>query len=129
MHYEFTDDYLTGVEFIDREHQKLFDIANEAYDLLTNTFINDKYDRLISLISELRDYTITHFADEEKYMESIRYMHRFSHTKEHMQFIEKLNSINLEEIDINQKDGIVDLLGFLVEWLQTHIKVKDRLLS
>lgn len=125
MHYEFTDDYLTGIEFIDNEHQKLFDIANETFDLLSNNFVDDKYDRIISLISELREYTITHFADEEKYMESIQYLHRFSHKLEHIKFVERLNSINLEEIDINQKGGIVDLLQFLVEWLQNHIKKKD----
>ncbi|TCS80544.1 bacteriohemerythrin [Pectinatus cerevisiiphilus] len=125
MHYEFTDDYLTGIEFIDQEHKKLFDIANEAYDLLTNNFINDKYDRILNLVVELREYTIIHFADEEKYMESIQYLHRFSHKIEHMKFVEKLNSINLEKIDANQKDSIIDLLGFLVEWLQNHIKKKD----
>lgn len=125
MHYEFTDDYLTRIEFIDQEHKKLFDIANEAYDLLTNNFINDKYDRILNLVVELREYTIIHFADEEKYMESIQYLHRFSHKIEHMKFVEKLNSINLEKIDANQKDSIIDLLGFLVEWLQNHIKKKD----
>ena len=29
MKYEFTDDYLTGIELIDKEHAHLFEIAKE----------------------------------------------------------------------------------------------------
>ena len=50
MMYEFTDDYLTGVEQIDNEHRKLFAIANEAYELLKDNFVSDKYDYILSLI-------------------------------------------------------------------------------
>ena len=32
-------------------------------------FFNDKYDDIKKIISELKDYTIKHFGDEEEYME------------------------------------------------------------
>ena len=32
--YEFTEDCITGIEEIDREHEHLFQVINEAYGLL-----------------------------------------------------------------------------------------------
>ena len=63
--YEMKPEYYTGVDFVDKEHEKLFDLANEAYDLLFDSFLQDKTDRIIHLISELIDYTRTHFSHEE----------------------------------------------------------------
>ena len=40
--------------FIDEEHEKLFEIANTAYELLVDEFIPDKYDYIMEVISELR---------------------------------------------------------------------------
>ncbi len=31
--YEMKEEYLTGIPFIDEEHAKLFEIADEAYEL------------------------------------------------------------------------------------------------
>ena len=57
MKYEFTKEYHTGIDFIDEEHAKLFEIANRAYDLLTNQCVTDKYDAIVAVLEELRDYT------------------------------------------------------------------------
>ena len=78
MQYNFTSDYLTGIESVDAEHRKLFEIANRAYALLTDDFREDKYDQILAIMEELRDYTKTHFAHDEAYMESIQYKRRFS---------------------------------------------------
>jgi len=42
--YEMKPEYFTGIDFIDKEHARLFAIADEAYQLLKNEFIPDKYD-------------------------------------------------------------------------------------
>ena len=44
--YEMKPEYYTGVDFVDKEHEKLFDLANEAYDLLFDSFLQDKTDRI-----------------------------------------------------------------------------------
>ena len=64
MKYEFTDDFLTGIEFIDKQHARLFELANQTYDLLHDELVTDKYDHIVDVLAELRDYTKTHFADE-----------------------------------------------------------------
>ena len=126
MKYEFTKDYHTGIDFIDEEHAKLFDIANRAYDLLTNQFVTDKYDAIVAVLEELRDYTKYHFNHEEEYMKSINYPKRFSQLHQHTQFINKLESYNLKEIDVNQQEGLLEILDFLALWLQSHIKGMDK---
>ena len=126
MKYEFTKDYYTGIDFIDEEHAKLFEIANRAYDLLKNQFVTDKYDAIVAVLEELRDYTKYHFNHEEEYMKSINYPKRFSQLHQHTQFINKLNSYNLKEIDVNQQEGLLEILDFLAVWLQSHIKGMDK---
>ena len=126
MKYEFTKDYHTGIDFIEEEHAKLFEIANRAYDLLTNQFVTDKYDAIVAVLEELRDYTKYHFNHEEEYMKSINYPKRFSQLHQHTQFINKLESYNLKEIDVNQQEGLMEILDFLALWLQSHIKGMDK---
>ena len=126
MKYEFTKEYHTGIDFIDEEHAKLFEIANRAYDLLTNQFVTDKYDAIVAVLEELRDYTKYHFNHEEEYMKSINYSKRFSQLHQHTQFINKLDSYNLKEIDVNQQEGLLEILDFLALWLQGHIKGMDK---
>ena len=127
--YEMKEEYLTGIELIDLEHRRLFEITNETYELLHEEFIPDKYDNIVKLITELKDYTIKHFADEEAYMESIQYKRMFTQKMQHTQFVEKLNSLDLSQIDENQDATIDDLLSFLADWLIHHIVENDKLIG
>ena len=127
--YEMKPEYYTGIDFIDEEHAKLFSIANRAYELLMDEFIPDKYDYIVEVINELKDYTQTHFDHEEKYMESIGYKRILSQKVSHDDFIEKLGEYNADNIDENQKDSLLELLEFLTNWLIEHIFKKDKLIA
>lgn len=59
-------------------------------------------------------------------MKSINYPKRFSQLHQHTQFINKLESYNLKEIDVNQQEGLLEILDFLALWLQSHIKGMDK---
>ncbi len=125
--YELKPEYLTGITLIDDEHRQLFDYANQVYDLLQDAFIADKYDRIADVLEKLRDYTKKHFADEEAYMESIQYKQVFMQKVQHQQFIDRLDSWNLDEIDAmeNQDEVIEEMLTFLTDWLFHHILELD----
>ncbi|MDY6053326.1 MAG: hemerythrin family protein [Anaerovibrio sp.] len=126
MKYEFTDEYLTGIELIDTEHAHLFELANKAYDLLTDQFALDKYDRIAALLEELREYTKTHFAHEEECMESINFRHIWSEKHQHITFVNRLESIDLKAMDENQQEHLMEIIEFLALWLQGHIKGADK---
>ena len=127
--YEMKPEYYTGIDFIDQEHAKLFEIANKAYEVLTNDFIPDKYDYIMDVVSELRDYAKYHFAHEEDYMASISYKRIFSQKVSHNEFIEKLDEYHLDNVDVNQKETVLKLLDFLNNWLVDLIYKSDKLIA
>jgi len=125
----FKDEYRTGIESIDTEHQKLFEITNKAYETLMDEFIPDKYDYIIDILNELKDYSVTHFQHEEAYMMSIRYKKLFSQKAEHQDFIDKISTYDFSTIDEKQKDTILEILDFLSDWIVHHILESDKLIA
>ena len=127
--YEMKPEYYTGIEFIDQEHKKLFDIANKAFDLLTNEFIPDKYDYIMELINELKDYAKYHFDHEETYMSSIKYKRFLSQKVAHDDFIEKISQYESQIVDERQRDSLLELCEFLTTCLVEHIYKQDKLIA
>ena len=108
--YEMKPEYYTGIAQIDEEHKKLFEIADEAYELYKNEFIPDKYDHIAKILNELRDYTKIHFQ----------------HEVQHDQFCQKLDELDLEHLDENSEEVIQEVLTFLTDWLVHHILETDK---
>ena len=105
----FTAKYYTGIELVDREHRKLFEI-------------------IVRLLDELREYTKFHFEDEEAYMQKINSPMLEAQKRAHQAFVDKLMSIDLdklEEIDDNQQEYLHELIEFLGGWLINHILKMD----
>lgn len=124
--YEMKDEYNTNIDIIDKQHKYLFEITDRTYELLTNDLLVDKYDRILELLDELKEYTLFHFSTEEKYMEEINYKNLEAQKEAHAQFIKKLDDYNLNTIDDNQDESIRDLLEFLNSWLVNHIINMDK---
>jgi len=127
--YVFKDEFKTGIERIDVEHAKLFEIADRAYMTLTDEFITDKYDYIVDILNELKDYAANHFKHEEAYMMSINYKKLISHKVLHDEFIEKVSGISLDAFDDDHKEVIFEILDFLNNWLVEHILKNDKLIS
>lgn len=125
--YEMKAEYYTGIGFVDEEHKKLFEIANTIYELLIDEFIPDKYDYIMEVINELKDYAKYHFDHEEEYMRKIKFRRFLSHKVAHDGFIEKISEYNADIVDENQKDSLLELLEFLTTWLVEHILMQDKL--
>lgn len=121
--------YTTGIPICDEQHRKLFEIVDRAFRLLQNDVSIDKYDKILAIIEELKEYTIYHFKSEEDYMRSIGYSKLLSHKVEHDDFMEKVNTIDLYKIDENQEQYITEILHFLVDWIDKHILGKDKLIN
>jgi len=122
------DSYSIGVKLIDAQHKHLFDIGNQAYLLLGNDFQTNKYDDIVFIIEDLRNYFKYHFKCEEDYMLKINYGGYEEQKKEHDNFIKKIDEQSLSDIDKNQQKYLLDLLGFLFNWISQHILEKDKLI-
>lgn len=120
------DEYKIGLELVDEQHMRLFEIAGEIYDLVKISEDIDKFDEIVDLIQELKDYTVFHFEKEEAYMLENRYPKFFAHKAMHETFIEKVSSVSITSLDENQTEYLLEMLEFVLDWLQNHILKVDK---
>lgn len=127
--FAFTDKYKTGIEMVDDEHRRLFEIIAETKDVIDSQFLADKYDHIMNLLDQLREYTEFHFKDEEVLMEKIGYPGLEAQKRAHAAFVERLVEIDfkdLDNMDDNQQEYLLELIQFLVSWLSNHILGMDK---
>ena len=124
--FAFKEEYWTGIELIDDEHKKLFDIIRETNDIIHAQFLHDKYDEIMRILHELQEYTERHFKDEEDYMERIGYKRIEVQKRAHEAFVDKIKQIDLREIDDNQEEYLEELIDYLLKWLSNHILKMDK---
>lgn len=122
---KWDDKYLLNIDIIDEQHKELFRIASEAFNLIKSDFYSDKYDQVVKIIEELKDYAVYHFKSEEEYMLSIGYKKYFSHKVIHDEFLEKVTKIDLEAMDENQDEYLLSIITFVVDWIGSHILGTD----
>ena len=123
---EFTDNYLVGIDLIDKEHKELFRIVDKANHLIKSYNASSSYDKIIEILNELKEYTKEHFGDEEEFMESIHYKGIEAQKRAHEAFIDTLENIDLNEIENNPNEYLQNLLEFLLGWLINHILHTDK---
>lgn len=119
------DSYTCGIDSIDNQHKKLLEIGSRVYKLLKNDEKLDKYDDIMEVVHELKDYTIYHFNFEERLMEKYGYENLEEHKKQHSSFVEKLSAMQDIDIDENQNKAMMDMLMFIADWIEKHILVSD----
>lgn len=124
--FAFTEKYKTGIELIDSEHRRLFEIIKETSELTNDVLFNDKYDEIKIILAELKDYTVLHFKDEEAYMERVHYEGIEAQRCAHQAFVDRLNEVNLEQVDGDQEGYLRELITFLLDWLVNHILKMDK---
>lgn len=127
--FEWHERYSVGVDIIDREHRKLFNVMNKlmAYGG------NDEKSRWAYQegIKYFKGHAMKHFAEEEVYMASIGYegyeMHRRLHDifrKKTLPEIEK----ELEETQYSLP-AVEHFLGVCAGWLIAHTMTEDRAIT
>ncbi|RCX17931.1 hemerythrin [Anaerobacterium chartisolvens] len=126
MSFQWKDRYRLGIEEIDGQHKRLFEIGNEAYDIAMLKSSYDRYDEILKVINSLIDYTEYHFGYEEELMKKHGYNGFDEQKKEHKFYIDKIRSLSERDIDEDQQKAILEILDFLAEWISSHIIFSDR---
>ena len=118
-HIEWTDDLNTNISVIDSQHRRIVDFINQLYDAQAshNKALADE------VVSDLVDYTISHFSFEENILEQAKYPFLEPHKKVHQLFIKKINQF-VERSQAGE-DVTDELLIVLKRWLINHIKTED----
>ena len=122
MYVEWKEEYSVGVAKFDDAHKKLCGLINELH---AGIIEGKGRDTQRSVLKGLVEYSMGHFSDEESLMKQYDYPERISHKLEHDEFRDKL----LEFVEAYLKGATpltVDLLGYLVEWLEKHMTLTDK---
>lgn len=118
-------EYETGIENIDLQHQKLFELGSDIFNIINVKDGLNHYSEIMKILSDLGDYVQYHFSYEEDYMETIGYSGLDDHKKLHKKLTEKILSIQSENIDGEQKTVLIVLLDFVADWIGHHILQDD----
>jgi hemerythrin-like metal-binding protein len=117
----WNDSYKTGNGTVDQEHRMLFALVNEFHDAVVS---GRGKDVLLPTLTRLADYTVNHFAHEERLMLSARYPGYPAHKKAHDELTTKA-----KQIIVDYRGGklvlTMTLSRFLADWIANHINTAD----
>ncbi|MCP4413820.1 MAG: bacteriohemerythrin [Gammaproteobacteria bacterium] len=117
---EWTDDLNTNIEVIDKQHQRIVEYINQLYEaqeIIDTRLVNE-------VISDLVEYTVSHFSFEESLMEQAKYPFLTPHKKVHELFVKRVSGFVERH---NAGEDITDeLLIVLRRWLVNHIRNEDQ---
>ena len=87
--------------------------------------IDQQHQKLVSMINGLISYTATHFKTEERYFTQFGYPETDSHKKEHAAFVQKVSDFK-DGFEEGKLSLSIEVMNFLSDWLQNHIKGTDK---
>lgn len=125
MIFKWKDAFCTGIEEIDAQHKRLFELGSELYEMVVLDDGIDHYDELVEILNNLKDYTVYHFQHEESLMKKYNYEQFEQHKIEHDKFIDKINEVETDDIDEKQKKIILNMIEFIANWISNHILKTD----
>jgi len=119
----WTQNLSVGVAMIDDQHKMWFEKAEKLFEAGRN---KQSKEYIGEMLAFLDSYTKKHFADEEKYMQSIRYPGYEDQKKAHTAFIGELEKLRN---DYNTSGGsllvILNANQMVIDWLTKHISNMD----
>ena len=120
--FTWTPDLALGIKSIDDQHKRLVHLINSLHKAMKE---RRSKDHLISIVDELKNYTVTHFKFEEDLFAKHKYAETPGHIQQHVKFVEKV--LDFEEgLKSGKLTVTMDVMRFLKEWLMKHINGTDR---
>lgn len=119
--FEWQNDYAVNIGSVDAQHQTLFAMCRELYSAMST---GQGKSVLARLLDRLVQYTAMHFAHEERLFQLHRYPDFAKHKAEHDALTKKVLAFQTE-FNAGRAALAVEVLQFLKDWLEKHIKGSD----
>jgi len=124
MAIKWTPNLSVGVDFIDEQHKIWFEKADQ---LFTAGQKGEGKEYILQMFDFLDEYTKTHFRDEERYMDSIKYPEIEAQKKAHAHFEEELVRLRKEFTESGGNlVSLVKINKMIIDWLTKHISLMDK---
>ena len=115
------DNLILQIDLIDEEHRFLIFLMNKLYEQYHK---GEPQETVRVAFSELIDYAVKHFKDEEEYMASIKYSDLDAHKAIHKNLLNRLKTYS-QEFDNSNGQISEYVFTFLKLWVTSHIKGID----
>jgi hemerythrin len=114
--------FATGVDRYDKAHKVLFKMVNDLHDAMQQKRSKEAVGQILNGLAE---YTVNHFADEERAFAQTHYPEEAQHKQLHKKLVEQVAELQGKfrsgETLLSQ-----DIITFLQDWLINHIKGVDK---
>ncbi|MDR2314531.1 MAG: bacteriohemerythrin [Spirochaetaceae bacterium] len=121
--YRWDDSFVSGVRIMDARHKRLFEAVNRLIDACEQ---GQGQEALAKSLAFLANYTLKHFAEEEKLQQKYGYPEYAAHKQLHDDFKKTVEDFAVELDSRGPSEELVNRLKKEVGgWLITHVKVVD----
>lgn len=120
--FSWNDLYSVKVAKCDQQHMRLFDIINQLADAMR---MGKGQDVVNQVVTDLLDYTNTHFQDEEALLQKANYPQLEAHQEMHRIFVKKVQSLQ-SQAQMGKRVNAAQLLSLMRDWLVNHIQKADK---
>jgi hemerythrin len=117
----WSDEFSTGIQVIDRQHQHIVGYINRLCDAHSGAVPRDE---IRHIFDDLVDYTLTHFTFEETLLANGNPRSLRTHKQTHEVFSDKVRTLRSQ---FHKQGGMsLELSRLLVSWLFDHILHDDK---
>ncbi|MCS6970708.1 MAG: bacteriohemerythrin [Planctomycetes bacterium] len=114
-------EYATGIGTVDAQHQELFARVGALHTAMMS---GAGRQRIGELLDFLADYTVKHFADEERLMERAGYAELPQHRQLHQDLVQRVQALR-QRLQRGETLNTAEVSDFLSAWLRHHILRAD----
>jgi hemerythrin len=126
MVFAWTDDLDLGIDEIDEQHRELFRRGQRLY----HAMCSGQAAGAELMLSSFRDFVLSHFEFEERWMLRAEYPSRPAHRAAHRDFADRLHRVTCEYRRHGPTAEVAETLHVWLEaWLRDHIDGEDRKLG
>lgn len=119
---EWDSSFTTTVSKYDEQHKVLFNMINDLADAMQQKKSKDAVGRVLNGLAE---YTINHFADEERSFAQTHYPEEAEHKALHKKLLDQVTAL-IGKFNAGEPLIAKDVINFLQDWLVNHIKGVDK---
>ncbi|MFW5688046.1 MAG: bacteriohemerythrin [Spirochaetota bacterium] len=118
----WTSDLSVSVETFDLHHQRLFELVSRLYRSMRD---GGSGAALESVFADLLDYTVYHFAAEERAFAEFGYPEARTHAERHAELVGMAKGLQAD-MKAGKPMVAVEVMQFLRDWITNHIQIDDK---
>ncbi|HET97260.1 MAG TPA: bacteriohemerythrin [Desulfurivibrio alkaliphilus] len=120
--FSWKEDYSVNIREIDDQHKELVAMINELHEAMMQQRAKDI---LGKILNRLASYCASHFATEERLMQTHGYPDYAAHKVKHDKMTAKVLALQ-SDLKANKLNLTVEVSQFLRDWLDKHILGTDK---